>query len=106
MGLVRPRVKSILLGVAATLGCLLAVYCALRVIASLGQHYSWKEMDWNDDGSTSLSEFFAASDIGKKVVQRSDGSTCNVYFEYKDGAAVKTVCANKNDASNVGLVPR
>jgi len=50
-------------------------------------------MDWNNDGTTSLSEFFAASDIGKRMVQRPDGSTCDIYFSYKDGAEVKAVCS-------------
>jgi hypothetical protein len=52
-------------------------------------------MDWDNKGTTSLSDLFAASEIGKKEVRRADGSTCTVYFAYKDGSPVKTVCGAK-----------
>jgi hypothetical protein len=48
-------------------------------------------MDWNQDGSTSLLEFFAAADTGKRTVIR-DGRQCVEYYSYKDGRPVKTVC--------------
>jgi len=48
-------------------------------------------MDWEQRGSTSIADFFAASDIGKrKTVQNS--KKCIEYFVYKDGLLVKTVC--------------
>jgi hypothetical protein len=48
-------------------------------------------MDWNQDGTTSLDEFFAASDIGKRAVT-NDGKECVEYFAYKDGLTVKLTC--------------
>lgn len=72
--------------------CLLvAAYFVLRGISSFRQGYSWEEMDWDQDGSTSISEFFAASDIGKREVVQN-GKKCIEYYAYKDGLAVKTVC--------------
>jgi hypothetical protein len=68
-------------------------YFVLRGVASWNQGYSWKEMDWQQRGSTSIADFFAASDIGKRDVL-VDGKTCVEYYSYKDGLPVKTVCLN------------
>ncbi|WP_342349722.1 hypothetical protein [uncultured Nitrospira sp.] len=38
----------------------------LVVRGSWMQEYSWDEMDWDKDGSTSISEFLKSSDIGKR----------------------------------------
>ena len=68
-----------------------AAYFALRAISSFKQDYSWQEMDWNQDGNTTIGEFFAASDIGKREVTQ-DGRKCMEYYAYKDGLSVKVVC--------------
>jgi hypothetical protein len=70
---------------------LVAVYFVFRGISSFRQGYSWQEMDWNQHGSTSISDFFAASDIGKREVIQ-DGKKCIEYYSYKDGLPVKTGC--------------
>jgi hypothetical protein len=67
-------------------------YFALRAIASARQGYSWQEMDWRQHGYTSISDFLAASDIGKRDVSK-DGRKCIEYYTYKDGLPVKTLCA-------------
>lgn len=74
-----------------TIGALVIGYLLLCGIGGLWHGYSWQEMDWNQDGNTSLSEFFAASDIGKREVA-ADGKKCIEYYAYKDGLAVKMVC--------------
>jgi hypothetical protein len=75
--------------------CLLAVSClTFRAIISLNQGYSWKEMDWHQQGKTSLSDFFAASDIGKREIVKLN-KKCVEYYAYKDGLPVKTVCPNE-----------
>ena len=56
-------------------------------VASYNQDYSWAEMDWNSDGTTTPSEIFAAPDIGKRTV-----NGCIEYFSYKDGLPIKSVC--------------
>lgn len=70
---------------------LFVLYFVARSVASVRQAYSWSEMDWEQKGSTSLSDFLAASDIGKREVVK-DGKKCAEYYAYKDGLAVKTVC--------------
>jgi len=69
-----------------------AGYGAVRAFAALAQGYSWNEMDWNHDGSTSLSEFIQSSDIGKRTVTK-DGKMCTEYFRMKDGMSVRVDCA-------------
>ena len=70
---------------------LVAAYFAFRAISSLSQGYSWQEMDWHQRGKTSLSDFFAASDIGKREIVQGN-KKCVEYYAYKDGLPVKTVC--------------
>lgn len=71
-------------------GAVLVIYFSLRVFGALSQGYSWSEMDWDQDGVTSIGEFFAASDVGKREVNR-DGKKLIEYFSYKDGLPVKIV---------------
>lgn len=81
-----------LLSVLAAAVLFLAVfYLGVRVFASIRQGYSWEEMDWNQDGHTTLREFLASSDIGKRLANR-DGRKCTEYYSFKDGLPVKTVC--------------
>jgi hypothetical protein len=79
--------------VAASVCVLIAIYFVFLGEGSLEHGYSWKEMDWNQDGTTSIGEFFAASDIGKREVIL-DNKKCIEYFAYKDALPVKTVCPN------------
>ncbi|MGZ5027186.1 MAG: hypothetical protein ACXWAT_07260 [Methylobacter sp.] len=74
-----------------TIGALIVACFVFRGISSWKQGYSWQEMDWQQRGSTSLSDFFAASDIGKREVIKN-GKKCIEYYTYKDGLQVKTVC--------------
>lgn len=73
------------------LGLALLAYPVARGMAVLWQGYAWHEMDWNQDGTTSVGEFFEASDIGKRNVTEG-GKNCVEYFAYKDGLPVKTLC--------------
>jgi hypothetical protein len=73
--------------------CLLPVaYLSCLAIASVRQGYSWQEMDWDQKGYTSISDFLAASDTGKRDIVTKDGRRCTEYYAYKDGLPVKTVC--------------
>lgn len=74
-----------------TVSALVTTYFVFRGISSWRQGYSWEEMDWEQRGSTSIGDFFAASDIGKREIQK-DGKKCFEYYAYKDGMPVKTVC--------------
>ncbi len=66
-------------------------YLFLRGAASWRQGYSWNEMDWSQKGSTSLADFFAASDIGKRETN-VNGVACTEYYAYKDGLPIKMIC--------------
>ena len=86
------KVTRMVLVVPVVLIALIGVYLAIRVGASLMQGYSWHEMDWRQRGSTSIGDFFAASDIGKREINQ-EGKKCVEYFSYKDGLPVKVVCS-------------
>ena len=86
--------RRVVVVVSAAVALLLLIYLAARSFASLRQGYSWSEMDWDQKGSTSLSDFLAASDIGNRE-RTSDGKNCVEYYSYKDGLPVKTVCPKK-----------
>jgi hypothetical protein len=75
----------------AAIGLLITLYFVFRAVSSIRQGYSWQEMDWSQHRSTSISDFFAASDIGKRDVVK-DEKKCTEYYAYKDGLPVKTVC--------------
>lgn len=66
-------------------------YFVIKSIASWQQGYSWSEMDWDQKGSTSIADFFAASDIGKREI-KVNGKACTEYYTYKDGLPIKTIC--------------
>lgn len=69
----------------------LVLYLSLRSVAALDKGYSWSDMDWNRDGSTSLSEFVSTGDVGMRQTKRYDRD-CKEYFSYKDGLPIKSVC--------------
>jgi hypothetical protein len=87
MGAMRRVLKTVL----AVAALLVLAYVSLRGVVSWRQGYSWEEMDWRQRGSTSITDFFAASDIGKRDVA-VNGKECVEYYAYKDGLPVKTVC--------------
>jgi hypothetical protein len=84
-------VKSIAIVVPLTLLVLIVLYFGARSIAVFEKGFSWREMDWNSDGVTSISEFFESSDIGKREVV-VNGHNCIDYFAYKDGLTVRLDC--------------
>ena len=86
------KVKRVILVVLAVLIALIGAYLVIRVVSSLMQGYSWQEMDWHQRGSTSIGDFFAASEIGKREINQ-EGKKCAEYFSYKDGLPVKVVCS-------------
>jgi hypothetical protein len=69
----------------------LSIYVLSRAFSSYRHGYSWREMDWNQDGTTSIAEVIYGSDIGRREVIR-DQKSCVEYYPYKDGLPVKTVC--------------
>lgn len=71
------RVKHVLV-IPAALAVLAALYLVFRVGASAMQGYSLQEMDWQQRGTTSIADFFKASDIEKCDVEKA-GKKCVEY---------------------------
>ena len=86
------KVKRMMFVASVVLIALVGAYLVIRIVASLMQGYSWHEMDWRQRGSTSIGDFFAASDIGKREIDQ-EGKKCVEYFSVKDGLPVKVVCS-------------
>jgi hypothetical protein len=73
------KIKSLILMTGAAVCVLMFAFVVFRAISSLKQGYSWHEMDWQQRGKTSLGDFFAASDIGKREIIR-DSKKCIEYY--------------------------
>ena len=86
-----PRVKQLTIACLVVICGLSIVYLGFRAFASWQRGYTWEEMDWQQRGKTSIGDFLAASDIGKREVVKN-GEQCIEYFAYGDGLPVKTVC--------------
>ena len=86
----KAALRIVLVILAAGIG-IGAVYLGMRVLAVERQGYAWGEMDWNQDGTTTLGEFFMSSEIGKRPVADGD-ETCVEYFRYKDGSTIRIAC--------------
>lgn len=76
--------------------CILAAivilpFLLLFTVVSLQQGYSWKEMDWNEDGTTTIAEFLEATDVGKRKLV-VDGRTCSEFYSLKDGLPIRLDC--------------
>ncbi|NWC00536.1 hypothetical protein HX882_32160 [Pseudomonas gingeri] len=70
---------------------LVAFYLFFVGVESWRKGYTWKEMDWDQSGSTSVVDFFVASDIGKREIV-VNGKKCFEYYAFKDGMTVKIIC--------------
>jgi hypothetical protein len=86
--------KRIAIDVSAAILFLAMFYAGFRILASWEKHYSWMEMDWNKDGSTTISEFFEGSDIERRTVTR-EGRTCIEYYSVKDGLSKRVDCPRR-----------
>jgi hypothetical protein len=70
------------------------LYAVISLVAALGQGYGWSDMDWNQDGSTSIGEVLDSKDVGTSEVVK-EGKQCVEYWSYKDGLPIKTVCPQR-----------
>ena len=67
------KIHSILLIFVVLVCLLVAAYLVFLAVSGLNKGYSWQEMDWKQQGETSLGDFFAASDIGKREITIGGG---------------------------------
>jgi hypothetical protein len=82
-----------------------ATYFSVRIAAGLMHGYPLRDMDWNHDGTTTVTELVEASDVGRREVQVG-GRVCWDYFAYKDGLSRRLVCPEPlTPASNPGVLP-
>ncbi len=83
------RLPCFILGLALGIG---PTYGIAHMIAVNG--YSYPEMDWDQDGVTTLTEMLHAGDVGVQS-REVNGCPCRYFFEYKDGRPIKTLCDGK-----------
>lgn len=85
------RVKRLVVFVSGVILLTGIFYAGVIAVASWRQGYSWTEMDWNQDGSTSIVEFLQAGNIGKRPTG-AGVKRCTEFFSFKDGLPVKIIC--------------
>ena len=90
------RLFCFLLG--AALGILITGSLAYDILSN---NYTYAEMDWDQDGHTTISEMLHGGDVGNQDVKVS-GRPCRRFFEYKDGRTIKVVCDGKIMTFNPG----
>lgn len=69
-------------------------YFSFRVFIGYRNGYDYEEMDWNQDGRTSIAEIIDSSDVGTRQTI-VNGVQCMEYFAYKDGLPIKVICQKK-----------
>jgi hypothetical protein len=69
----------------------LLVVAAYPVFAVLQAGHGWRQSDWNQDGRTTVGEWFYGMDVGTRAVTVA-GEPCIEYFAFKDGLPVRVDC--------------
>jgi hypothetical protein len=69
----------------------IAMWFAILILRSSGPGYSWREMDWNGDGHTSVGEFLDTGDTFERDVI-VHGQRCVEVVAMKDGLPLRTKC--------------
>lgn len=87
---IKPIILSIFL-----ISFLPAIYFCFVLTIGLMKPYSWRDMDWNRDGSTSIGEVFVAADTGTWDV-KWQGQTCSEIFAFKDGLTLNLKCGEED----------
>ena len=67
------------------------IYLAVLGLLAMRSGLSWREMDANRDGRTSIHEVLDAADIGRRTVDVA-GHPCLELYYLKDGSRAKLVC--------------
>jgi hypothetical protein len=83
--------RRLRLAIAATLLALPLGYIALFAIGVWRSGLTWREMDLNHDGTTTLGELFFVTDNGRREVI-VNGRRCTEIFLLKDGSTLKVLC--------------
>lgn len=67
------------------------LYLGFLAILAVRSGLTWREMDRDHDGATSIGEFLGAADVGRRPVQVGDRACAEIYY-LKDGLSAKVVC--------------
>lgn len=67
------------------------IYSTFLAYSSWNKGYSWQEMDWDNNGHTSIGEFLLSGDTGTRPL-KVNGKNCREVYDYKDGLSLKTLC--------------
>lgn len=82
------RILWLLVGVTLSLP---ALWLAVCVTGSLAKGYRWREMDWNNDGHTSVGEFLETIDTLEQQAIIG-GHRCTQIIAMKDAMVLRTIC--------------
>jgi|ABSN01.1.fsa_nt_gi hypothetical protein len=67
------------------------LYYGWLTIAVVRTRFTWRDMDWNGDGRTSLGEFFETADVIERPVER-DGRSCVELVWSRKGTVLRVEC--------------
>ncbi|MGE5926153.1 MAG: hypothetical protein ACM357_02280 [Gemmatimonadota bacterium] len=84
-------VRRMLTSVVLTPLLFVVLYYGWLAVSAWRAGYAWEEMDWNDDGATTIREFFATNGVGRRPITR-EGRMCVEFFRLEDGLPLKTSC--------------
>jgi hypothetical protein len=68
-----------------------ALYYGWLTVAVLRTRFTWREMDWNADGRTSIGEFFETADVIERPVER-EGRSCVELVWSRRGTVLRVEC--------------
>ena len=68
-----------------------ALYYGWLTVAVLRTRFTWRDMDWNGDGRTSVGEFFQTADVIERPVER-DGRSCVELVWSRKGTVLRVEC--------------
>ena len=82
------RAMILIFGMPFILG---ALYYGWLTVAVMRTRYTWRDMDWNADGRTTIGEFFETADVIERPVMR-DGQNCVELVWSRKGTVLRVEC--------------
>jgi hypothetical protein len=71
---------------------IVVIYVVARFTACYKMGYKWTEMDWNQDGHTSLSEVWESTEVRKRTVQYNGEDCIEYIYIGKPTKLLKVTC--------------
>ena len=82
------RAMILIFGMPFILG---ALYYGWLTVAVMRTRYTWRDMDWNADGRTTIGEFFETADVIERPVMR-EGQNCVELVWSRKGTVLRVEC--------------